>query len=542
MTAVGQTDPRPAASNAATPVDAAVAAALREAALREAALREAALGPSWRVVAEVLCWFAAALALRAGLAWALDFDGLWGQDAWGYLDQAQAILTWLGGGPLPVARWPQGYPALAVAVHGFGVALPAALQQTSLLCGAITVPLVWLAGRAWFPEPTPAAAQSTAARGAISGLGPLTAPRLAALLVACAPVHVLWSMCATSDAAAGMWLTMTAWMLGRSGATRHPSAWMVGVGAALAMALATRLACGLVAPALLVTALWQGRRPGFRGVQVALIALVVVLSLQVVLWLKAPTTSVIHPWLVGWRPWHAWQRSFETVDGAASYLWPQAVFAAFPAIHPGYLGGFGGLAALVGIATLRQRPAPTRALLVGWVATVWLFFAGMPYQNYRFGLVALMPWALLAGAGAVHLARKRRALAVVLVVATLAVQGVWAERLIGRHVTMAAQRTAAARSIDQLLPKDAIVIAFGLTGDLAGRSGRAVIELANNDGDALARLLPSKSPVFLVLDAGQVRRQWQGKPPAIHLAWLRQHAAVAVVDHVGRWGVWQVRR
>ena len=87
-----------------------------------------ARGPTWAVAAEVLAWFVGALFLRAGLVHWMTFDGLWGQDPWGYLAQAQGIVDWTNGGQTPVARWPQGYPLLGVGLHRLGLSLRMAMQ------------------------------------------------------------------------------------------------------------------------------------------------------------------------------------------------------------------------------------------------------------------------------------------------------------------------------------------------------------------------------------------------------------------------------
>lgn len=515
-------------------------------------------GPTWAVALEAFAWFVGALFLRAGLVQWMTFDGLWGQDPWGYLAQAQGILDWTNGGQTPVARWPQGYPLLGVMLHRLGLSLPVAMQGASLLAGAATVPLVWLAGRAWLPT----------TRAAV--------PRLAALFVAVAPVHLVWSLCVTSDVSALAWLAAAAWMLGRAGATRHPSAWMVGAGATLAMALITRFAVGSVLPAFLVAILARGRRQSWRSLQVGVLAFVSVLIPQVLLSIQAPTEAVAHPWLIGWRPWYAWQRSFDTIEGVASYAWPQAMFAVFPAIHPGYLGMAGGLLAGVGVMTLLWPQAgvdpsaeqttakgqprdsgetgtavttigrPACALLLTWAGGVTLFFSGVPFQNFRFGLIALLPWALLAALGAARIAAHKRAWAVGLILLTLVIQGVWAERLLTRHLTMVADRTASARTIAALLPRGATVVAFGLTADIAGRSKAqqrlSVVELATTPPEELAKLWPTTKPVFVVVDPGQIRRQWLGKPVAKHLDWLRTHTHLKLIDRSGRWSVWEARR
>ena len=81
-----------------------------------------------------------------------------------------------------------------------------------------------------------------------------------------------------------------------------------------------------------------------------------------------------------------------TIDGHFVYRLPVGIFYAEPAGHPAYLFPLLGLTVPWGIWRLwRERNWGPLILLLGWGGPVYLFLAGIPYQNFRFGLTLYLP-------------------------------------------------------------------------------------------------------------------------------------------------------
>ena len=191
---------------------------------------------------ELSLWLLTAAAARFAVVYLGDFDGYWGQDPWGYLDQALGLLSDSTHPHLPriaatEAFWPQGYPAIIAAGIWLGLDLIVWGQLSALLAGALTAPALWLAAH-----------HAELSR---------TTARVAAGLLALCPVHLLWSTCATSDVMATAWLTLALLCL----ASPRGGCWSSGwAGVALGAALCTRLAAApaILGLALLVAARRQG--------------------------------------------------------------------------------------------------------------------------------------------------------------------------------------------------------------------------------------------------------------------------------------------
>ena len=143
-----------------------------------------------------------------------QFDGLYGQDAFAYFQQAIAITERLPQGRLPPTDffWPNGFPLLAaLSMLMVGKTAPAA-QFVSLLCGAALAPLVYGLSRELFPT-----------RGHTAGI-------LAGLIITVAGQPILSSVVIMADIPALFWAVLAAWLL--VCAWRKPGQlwWLLGAG------------------------------------------------------------------------------------------------------------------------------------------------------------------------------------------------------------------------------------------------------------------------------------------------------------------------
>jgi hypothetical protein len=265
--------------------------------------------------------------------------------------------------------------------------------------------------------------------------------------------------------------------------------------------------------------------------------------------------SLMHSWLTNWRPGNAFERQFEHIDGRYFYPLPVGLYYLQPLIHPTYMVPLLGLAALWGIRHLwRERRLEgdwgPLILLAGWLGVVYLFLAGIPYENFRFGLTLYLPALLLAGVGietlrseppvfvlrrlSTRLSRRTwtRGIYVVAAVCLLGM-GVWGVHSAGRFLSAQNQSKLITQQVAHILPKDATVLAFGLTLTLQHYTDLNVVELYSLDEETLNAVTASgalrRPPVYLLLDLESVAHQWQDRPPEIHYEWLRMHRELTPV-------------
>ncbi|MBE7472452.1 MAG: phospholipid carrier-dependent glycosyltransferase [Anaerolineales bacterium] len=545
-----------------------------------------------------LILFLIALTLRLGVVFFWQFDGLYGQDAYAYLRQAVAIAQTLPHGQPPPTDffWPNGFPLLIAFWMLFVGQTAWAGQLAALLCGAALAPLSFLLSCELFSENN-----SMIIRSHYTGL-------LAGFIVAVAGQPILSSVVIMADMPALFWATLAAWLviravnLGNSGELRgtqgnskevfspapllprSPALLFFAAGVALALAIISRWLYVLIVPALgfyIFFNFWSAKLAlpnskasfalQFKNFEwsplLAVCSGALILAPQLWLSLNKPE-GLAHSWLLGWSPAHFFQREFENIDGHFLYQLPNFIFYAQPAGHPAYIFPLLGVAALWAIWRLGQtRQWGALILLLGWVAPVYLFLAGIPYQNFRFGLTLYPPLVILTGYGLSDFlsggereqgsrgeGERRRifspapllpcpsALFKLIIVLSLLGMLAWAYPMLDNFLTVQNQSKIIAAQVEQTLPKEATLITFGLTLTLQHYTQLNTLEFFYLDAASLQTLAESPGPLYLLLDVGSIETQWRGKTPQINYQWLKKNTTLTPVGDFSPYTLFKVTK
>ena len=244
-----------------------------------------------------------------------------------------------------------------------------------------------------------------------------------------------------------------------------------------------------------------------------------------------------------WNPLNALRREFVTSDGLLSYPWPNGLWYALAPAHRFYFTPLLAPLLLPGLwAVARRRAAAPLFLLVGWVAAIFIFHAGAPWQNFRFNLAHLPPLAILLAIGvetvALWLVRRlhngavrRLALLVlagyVLAGMLLMARGGW--RLTRSFVDRKNAELALVRQVEAKVQPDAQLVTFGLTLTFQHYSHLPTYEIYYQDEPSLKALASAPQPLYVLLNLDNVETQWQGQSPEVNYRWLQQHAKLRSV-------------
>jgi len=451
--------------------------------------------------------FGAALLFRIIPIIQNSFDGLYGQDAYAYYSYAQQLFDALQQfhGPPPF-WWPLGYPILLDAGFLVGGVSVASAQAITVLCGALVAPFGYGLAR----EAAPKEFQEFA--GWVAGL-----------LCAIVGQLVQSSVVIMADAPALMWATLGAWLLLRF--RRTSETWSLFIGAiAVGLAVWTRwqnlLFAGVWFFALIVIVVSARKRSAWRAgglvlLAVALIALVL-LPQMIIRWTTGAQLAG-QSWLEGWSPADFLARSFDTVDGHFDYAFPVSIFYAQVFVHPAYLVAlmtpFMLLGAWVLLKNFRGDPAPA-ILLLGWCGLMFLFLAGIPYENFRFPLGLFVPIAVVTGIGAGWLwdawrIRWTRAALLAWIAVALAIMIFWQPRVLAPVLQLKTRELSDARWLEQQLPRNALLYTMEIDGAVEQYTPLHVVNLLQMDPSTLN----DNVPTFLYINLNEIQTQWRGRLP-----------------------------
>ena len=491
-----------------------------------------------------LILFIIALTIRLSAILYWRFDGLYGQDAYAYLQQGLAIAHSLSLGQLPPDHffWPNGYPALIALSTQFLGQTALAAQLVSLLCGACLSPLAYLLSRdLWLDELGQVVSEPSVA--SLAGL-------LAGLIVAVAGQPILSSIVIMADIPALFWAMVAAWGLIR--ATRPlpeplkpetattAAVWFFIAGAAFALALTSRWIYGLIGPALAGYTIYRNYRYQRAWWPLLFAILSGLLILLPQLWLSARAPDgLVHSFLLGWQLPNFFRRQFINADGYFSYRLPNAIFYAQPAGHPAYIFPVLGAAVVwSGWRLWRLKGWAPLILLLGWIGPVYLFLGGIPFQNFRFNLTHYLPLIILTGYGLSDLlslisslpAENRLApgsvawspLLKTIIALSLIGMLAWAYPMLDTFLTTQNHNKTIAYEIEKTLPAEATLVAFGLTLTLQHYTRLNTVDLYYFDETSLDNLTKTEPSFYLLLDPPNIETQWQGKPLQQNFHWLKE--------------------
>ncbi|MGE5262094.1 MAG: ArnT family glycosyltransferase [Acidobacteriota bacterium] len=500
----------------------------------------------WMVPVGVLLF---ALLLRMVLVIHTGFDGLYGQDAFAYLDYAAAFKMALSQRLVPPPFfWPIGFPSQAV-FFSFIWPLASAAQISNIVSGSLIAVLVALVTRELLHNQPDAMIPSL----------------FAGLLAASAGQLLISSVVVMSDAAALFWATLSAFGMLRFHRTGS-LAWLALAMFALGWAMITRWVFGLLIPvwglALLVQ--WADQRGATREAVCHLDSRAFLRQLFVFLIAGVAFLLAISPQMaliaddanhglvahvgdlqtVGWNLTNFWHSDITNADGHFQYGSPVALYYALPLIHPDYVPVWFTPLILIGVWSLRRQRF-SLVLFVGWVGVVWGLLAGTAWENWRFPLAFYSPLAVMMGTGLHSLFRiatisQSNIIRVWIAVCLLSALG-WglydADRFIGHQL----QDRAIVSWVRTQVSPDATVMSFGMTAILQHFTPFHVVEMAEESPSAVEQIARKEKHVMVLLDVQNVEAQWLGLAPQVNLQTLRDHFDMRIIGSRDNYTLFSVR-
>ena len=481
--------------------------------------------------------FGLALLVNGLTLWRTGFDGLYGQDAYGYFAHGQELHDhlslfhhWQWEAEPRRLYWPVGYPATLALWFVLTGTSAGAAQLLSVLAWAGTAGLLTRVGQKLFKYPL---------------VGPL-----AGLLLALSPLGRQVALSVMADAPALFWTVAAAWLI-LKGRESGRGSWLVGAGAVLGLAGITRYAALSAWPLIALGALWPGLtslRP--RWVALAGLATLIMAGPQLVINQIYPAGFWTNSWLADWSPANAFQSSFTTRDGFAAYKMPPSVFyLGWSLLNPRLLTPLALPLVGLGLAKLGQgREWWTLTWLVAWWLGPVLMFSPIPYENERYSLTLLPPLALLSGLGLAWVVarvrtvwpsrRMRRIVTAVLVVGFVGL-GLLSERHVDGFIRLKELDLTTARQVAATLPSQATLITFDLSLTFDHYTDLKVRDLLTLEQGQIKELA-GQPAIYLLADPDHMAQQWAGNRVGQAFEAARASASGPPVGRFGRYVLWKL--
>lgn len=495
-----------------------------------------------RTVGTFLFLFLLALSVRTATVLLTDFDGLYGQDAFAYYENAKIIhnafpdLEAIRNSYWPVGKAaPIGYPAVvALAFLWIGVS-PLAGQIVSLIAGSLVPPLLFLltvtllANSEWSEKEKLLCGLLAGLLGVFSGalvrssivvMADALGQFLATLSVLLAFRYV--------ESGKLMWMGLTAFVVALSILVRTPN-----------------ILIGLVI--FLYIFLYRKAKPKirFRHIVVGAGIGIVVLLPQVLIALYERPAMITESAVASWNPLNAFRTSFFTASGRQSHPLPNFLFYLAPVAHPAYLGPLTVPAVILGTFQLLKPETRRLAILLGsWVMIYYLVLLGIPYQNFRYTESFFPPLAILASVGFVSLLRIMKVKLVVLIMwmgMTLASMGIFGYMHLHKFLERKWVELQVAQWVEREASSFTNVLSFAVTFSIRHYSGVEAHELYYQDTTSLKTLLGSGG-TLMVADFSNIETQWKNTRVFEMVKWIREHYVLEEVGNIHNYTAFWIKK
>lgn len=459
------------------------------------------------------------------LAYLLDFNGLYGQDAHEYLRQSRAIFERWQGAALEApgigdVEFAGGFPLAGAVLRWLLGDSILALQMVSWLSAAfglwVFVQLLTLL----------APGARVESRWAFAGLG----------VVLC-PMFLRAGLTSMSDAL-GLLFALAAFFYGIQVFERKPLSNAIWAATFAGLAILTRYSlAALLLPLAASIGFYLMERKKWLPLLGAVFA--GMLSLAPHFWLKngGGENPLGHSLLQDWSVFNFFKSNFTTLSGTVSYSLPNGLYLLFPLAHPGFC------LVLCGLFFLFKRTdlaLPEKKILLTCILLYLLLLGGLPHQNLRYLLpvyvlllLVLFPaWDRLYCYGFLFFKR----LTAGLLIGALVLQLFCCVRMLAPTLARHHLEREIAANLQSTIPPDATLYAFDL--DVALRTYLPNVQFHN-----LWERRYSEYPVgSFVLFNEALRPQWQGQNPILNWDFLKSNYLLEQQAELpGGWGLWEIR-
>lgn len=473
--------------------------------------------------------FGIALLFRLTVLHQIQFDGLYGQDPYAYLDYSIALRSAIEHLQVPPPFfWPIGYPAL-VALLSLLLPMAIAPQAVSVVSSAVCATITFLLTREILGD------RPRADLGAV----------VAALIISSAGQMMVSSLSAMSDATALCAATISGYALARSfrGAVfrEKSTRWLALAGFSLGFAIMTRWVYAVLVPVSFF-AISRFGSEHWRGTtkRIAIVAIFLLCALipQLTVMLFYSSHGVLSNagdlQTVGWNLNNAWQSTISNGDGRFVYSLPIAAFYAQPFAHPSFIFPLLTPLLLIGMWSLRRRRFHL-VLLAGWIVGMWIFLSGIAWENPRFSLAFFPPLAILFGVGLHQLLEsfpRSGTIAAAFTLGCIVLTFAWGYRGVENFVNSQRGDLELATWANSRLPLNATVLSFSITETLKHRTPFNVIELYNESPESIDNILVEHQPIFALVDPDNINSQWKDLAPEVNWSALQRKASLnSIASH-----------
>jgi 4-amino-4-deoxy-L-arabinose transferase-like glycosyltransferase len=483
--------------------------------------------------------FIIAFVFRVLLLVVFKFDGLYGQDAYGYLEYSKKFYGAIANFRLPPSFfWPIGFPLLTSVFTVFtaGNVWLAGLL-VSLNSGSLCAGFVYLMTYELFSSISEEQRKKTSL--------------YAGLITAFIPLLVKSSIVLMSDALAIMFASWSMWQVVKY-TNEHKLKHMIFASITLSFAVMTRYGYALLVIPILIYIIFSSvknkAKTGvlIRDLIISSVIGIIIFIPQLYYIIQNGIPGLQHGegagvW-PGGSPLNFFRKDFTTFDGTMHYRMWNALYNLSPVFHPFYLSVF-GFAFLAGAYLLLKRKNYKIIILaLSWLLVYYLYFSGGSYQALRF-LLSFMPAMVIISAYGLAEIKLKETYKNLFLYIGLAVFAVFMVYHMSVFTEQKNKEFEVVNWVNKDIPASSKIFAFDVTLAINHYTKINADEFFNNKVDELKNKIDSyNGDIYFILPVEVIKAQWKGLPLEKKFDFIMKNYPLQKKDTVNKFTIFKLQK
>ena len=484
--------------------------------------------------------FVLSFAFRLLLIIIFRFDGLYGQDAYAYLEFSKRFHEAISAFQIPPHfYWPLGFYIFTSVFTIFTLGnFEVASLLVSLNSGSLCAGFVYLL-----------------AFELASGMGENERKKIslyAGLITAFSPVLVKSSIVIMSDSLSLMFASWAMWQFVKY-FNKQKTLHIISSSALLALAVMTRYGYVFLLVPMALYLIYKILKSGInksriiRDIFFAVFCGTIVFSPQLyyILYYGIPnfhSENGLGVWPTSWSILNFIRKDFTTFDGTMHYTLWNGLYNLSPVFHPMYLSAF-GITFLIGLYYIIKRKAYAFLIFtLSWILVYYIYFSGSPFQALRFLMSFLPPMALVSAFGISEMKIKNK-LKNILLYAGLSVMIIYGFYHMYTFNKQKNNELEVVNTVINYIPDSSTVFAFDVTMAVNHYTKLNAIELFNVKEDEIKNKIDSSGhDIYFILPVENIKSQWAGLPLEKKYDMIKSNYPLQTVTSANRFKILKVKR
>jgi 4-amino-4-deoxy-L-arabinose transferase-like glycosyltransferase len=247
-------------------------------------------------------------------------------------------------------------------------------------------------------------------------------------------------------------------------------------------------------------------------------------------------------WAASWNFLNFFRKDFMTFDGTMHYRLWNGLYNLAPVFHPMYLSIF-GIPFLTGTYLLFKRKKKNiLVLLLAWIAVYYFYISGNPFQSLRYTMSFLPAMAIVSAYGLAKI-KINNLYKYLFLYAGLFLFVVYGVYHISSFVEQKNAELEVVNKVSSVVPDGSVVFAFDITLAVNHYTKITAQEYFNYTEEELKnKITAAANDIYFILPLEAIKTQWKGLPLEKKYEFIKSNYPLQTVTSVNKFTILKIKK